>query len=141
MALFGRIKINTKSSAKETNSFGEDMNRLTKDGELPWGWLTKHKDFTDTAQAEVMYFYKQYGDNCYGEPKKKYAALKSLLLYIEDAKRLYAQKGECFLYWFVSIWAKEDEVDKLYAELRYIEEHISELEEKYKKMQNKKGRG
>jgi len=112
-----------------------DMNKLAPDGELPWGWVYHNADFTAKAQAEYMKFYKSYSDNKYGDPKKKYAALKSLLLYIEDAKKKYAQKGECFLFWFVSTWAKDEEVKELSAELKYTEEHIEELEEAYKKRQ------
>lgn len=112
-----------------------DMNRLAPDGDLPYGWTYHNADFTAKAQAEYMKFYKSYSENRYGDPKKKYAALKSLLLYIEDAKKKYAQKGECFLYWFVNWMAKDAEVKELNAELKYMEEHMQELEEAYKKRQ------
>lgn len=113
----------------------KDMDRLTPEGELPWGWVTAYEDFIKEAQTEVMYFYKEYNDNRYGEPLKWYAALKSLLLYFEDAKKIYAKKGECFLYWFVATWAQDEEVKRLTDELHYLEEHIDELEEEYKRRQ------
>lgn len=119
----------------KTNSFDERMDRLTAEGELPWGWLTQNKAFIDKATAEYLDFFKRYAEHEYGDPLKKYAGLKSLLLYIEEAKVIYAQKGECFLFWFVHTWAQDEQVQKMYAELRYIEEHHEELEKKYKRQQ------
>lgn len=113
----------------------KELEHLTADGDLPWGWFFANKQFIEHATEEVKYFYSQYVENRYSEPKKKYAALKSLLLYIEDAKKLCAQKGECFLFWFVETWAKDEEVKRLSDELHYIEEHIVELEESYKRRQ------
>lgn len=132
MGLFDLFK---KKPVQEVNSFGQRYDCLTEDGELPWGWAYRNKEFTDAAQAEVMFFYDEYYKHRYGEPRKKYAALKSLLLYIDDAKKIYAKKGECFLFWFVNLWAKDEEVQQLTEELRYIEEHFDELEEEYKKDQ------
>lgn len=125
----------SKEKHKEELRSKKSMDRLTPEGELPVGWLLAYEDFIKEAQTEVMYFYKEYNDNKYGEPKKKYAALKSLLLYFEDAKKIYAKKGECFLYWFENWWAKEEEVKRLTEELHYLEEHIDELEAEYKRRQ------
>lgn len=105
----------------------KDMNKLTSEGELPFGWVLAYEDFIKNADNEVMYFYEEYHKNQYGEPLKKYAALKSLVIYFEDAKRIYAKRGECFLYWFENMWAKEDEVRKLTDELKYMEAHMDEL--------------
>lgn len=120
---------------KEKRRISEDMNHLTKDGDLPWGWVAKYEAFTKNAQDEYMRFYTDYCNNRYGDPKRKYASLKSLLLYIDDAKKKYARMGECFLFWFVETWAKNDEVNKLESELKYIEENFSALESKYKQEQ------
>ncbi len=124
-----------KRSEAQNNSFGQRMDRLTPEGDLPSGWVYQNKEFVDKATAEYIYFSKQYTDHEYGDPKEKYAGLKSLLLYIEDAKKLYAKKGECFLFWFVETWAKEQEVKELYSELRYIEEHYDELKKEYDRKQ------
>lgn len=122
-------------SESQSNSFGQKMDRLTPEGDLPFGWVYKNKEFVDKATAEYIYFSKQYTDHEYGDPKEKYAGLKSLLLYIEDTKKHYAKKGECFLFWFVETWAKAEEVKELYSELQYIEEHYDELKKEYDRRQ------
>lgn len=104
-----------------------DMSRLTPEGELPVGWVTVYEDFIEEAEAELHYFYNEYYAHQHGDVMKKYAALKSLVLYFEDAKKIYAKKGECFLYWFENWWAKEDEVQRFKDELEYMETHIDEL--------------
>ncbi len=43
--------------------------------------------------------------------------------------------GECFLFYFNNWWAKEDEVQSLADELKYLEEHYNEIEKEYKKRQ------
>lgn len=113
----------------------ETLDHLGEDGELPWGWAYHYKDFTEAADKEVKFFYDEYYKHRYGDPRKKYAAIKSLLLYFDDAKKVYAKKGECFLFWFENWWATEDEVKRLTEELKYLEEHMDELEKEYKRQQ------
>jgi len=126
---------NSMRNSVQINDSGERMDRLTSEGDLPWGWEYQNQSFIDKATAEYIRFSKEYSEHEYGHPKKKYAALKTLLLYIEDAKKNYAKLGECYLFWFVETWAKDEEVKELYSELRYIEEHYDELEEKYERSQ------
>lgn len=126
---------NKRQKYKDLISKERDMSKLTPEGELPVGWVFVHEDFIKDAEKEVMYFYGEYYKYQYGEPAKKYAALKSLLQYFEDAKRIYKKKGECYLYWFENSWAKSDKVEQLQSELHYLEEHFDEIEENYKKRQ------
>lgn len=53
MGLFGFGKKKPAPKKKNTNSFGEDMNHLTKDGELPWGWVTHQKDFIKSQEKII----------------------------------------------------------------------------------------
>ncbi len=39
---------------KPTNSSGERLDRLTPDGELPWGWVTHNKGYTDAVEAVIQ---------------------------------------------------------------------------------------
>lgn len=126
---------NSLQKSVRTNDLGERMDKLTPDGELPWGWLTKNQDFIRKAEAEYGNLFSEYAKHQYGDPQKRYAGLKSLLLYIEDAKKHYAQKGECYLYWFESYWVQDEEVKKLYSELQYMEEHYDELKKEYERKQ------
>lgn len=112
---------------KQTNSFGEDLTHLTADGELPWGWISANRNFTDKIEAEYRYF----ADRFYEEKKKgisaEYSALKSLVLYMEDAKKLCASKGECFAKWAEISVAHPETLADYKQRIAYIEENIDSL--------------
>lgn len=94
MGLFGLFdKKRPKHSPKRTNCAGENINRLTDDGSLPFGWMVYHKDITQAIEAEVETFRDSI--NNAKDPLKKYAALKSYLVYLEDGKKHYSSVGEC----------------------------------------------
>ena len=107
-----------------TNSFGEQLDRLTPDGELPWGWISANKQFTEKIQGEAQYFIDQWLSAEKKGALEEYAALKSYLLYLDDAKRLCESQGECFAKWFSDIIASQKQIDKWTAKLKTIEEKI-----------------
>ncbi len=108
---------------RNRNSFGEDISRLTKDGELPWGWIYANRDFTDKIKAEYEHFSTRVYEAKKRGVEEHQVALKDLLQYREDVRQLCASKGECFAKWasdFINIpkvWEAEKE------ELRNIEEN------------------
>ena len=103
------------------NSFGERMDMLTKDGELPFGWVTQNKNFTERINTEFSYFLQLWLDARNKSPKELYSALKSFVLYLEDAERLCKSKGECFEFWFYEILTAPNYIEKRKAELRELE--------------------
>ena len=109
-----------------TNSFGEQLDRLTPDGELPWGWIAANKQFTDKIQNESQYFLNQWMDAERKGALEEYAALKSYLIYLDDAKRLCESHGECFAKWFSDIIASQKNINKWTAKLKAIEAKIME---------------
>lgn len=109
-----------------TNSFGEPLDRLTPDGELPWGWITAHKQFTEKIQGEAQHFVDQWLSAEKKGVVEEYAALKSYLLYLDDAKRLCESQGECFAKWFSDIIASQKQIDKWTAKLKAIEAKIKD---------------
>ena len=106
----------TKAATKPSR---ECLDKLTKDGELPWGWIYQHKDFTDKINGEYTHFLNTWLDSGNKSPKEQYQALKSFVLYLKDAEKLCKSKGECYEFWFYEILATKD----------YIEKRTSELEE------------
>lgn len=114
-------------SDRSHNSFGEDITHLTKDGELPWGWLYANKAFTDEIKTTYEYFSTRVNEAQKEGVTAHHAALKDLLQFREDVQRLCSSKGECFVKWASihinspSVWDAEKE------KLRYIEEHMTEL--------------
>lgn len=128
--LFGKKKKKPTKTVKKSsnkNSFGERMDRLTRKGELPYGWAYENREFTEKIEKEYSHFRETY----YKEEKngvlKEYAALKSLILYMEDTKKLCKQKGECFAHWASYMIADPEDLSKLKERREYIENNIDDL--------------
>lgn len=122
---------------KQTNSFGEDISRLTPEGELPWGWVAANKAFTEQIQAEAQEFIEAWVHFEGKDVLKEYAALKSYVLYLKDAKSLCNSKGECFAKWFSDIIASDKYMDKCEGKLKFIEDNIDDLLAKEKRRKSK----
>lgn len=104
----------------ETNSSAEQLDRLTEEGELPWGWLYRNKEFTEKINGEYSYFLNMWLESRTKTPLEHYSALKSFVVYLEDAERLCKSKGECFEFWFYEILASKDYIQKRKAELEKL---------------------
>ena len=102
----------------------EDFEHLTKEGELPFGWLYRNKDFVDKINSEYSYFLNMWLDSRSKSPKEQYAALKSFVLYLEDVEKLCKSKGECFEFRFYEILASKN----------YIEQRKNDLEKLFIKI-------
>lgn len=100
----------------KTNSYNEPLDRLVN-GELPWGWATHHKDFTEPLQNQCRYFINIWIESRKLPVKEQYAALKSFVLFLNDAKNLASSKGECYFKWFQDIIADDEYISKRQAEL------------------------
>lgn len=137
MGLFNLFSKKQTNSTKQTNSFGESIDRLTPEGELPWGWVTANKAFVDQIQAEAQEFVEAWVQSEGKDVLKEYAALKSYILYLKDAKALCISKGECFAKWFSDIIASDGYMDKCASKLKFIEDNIDDLLEKEKRRKKK----
>ncbi len=89
----------TKKKKVQVNSFGEPLDRLTPEGELPWGWIYAHKDFTQKLESEYRQFLHAWLDSRKKSELEQYAALKSFVMYMNDVKVLCKNKGECYNCW------------------------------------------
>lgn len=108
-----------KKKAPVTNSFWERHDRLTPDGELPWGWVTRNKEFCDRINGEYTHFLNAWLQARSKSPNEQFSALKSFVVYLEDAEKLCKAKGECFDFWFHEILTGKG----------YVEQRKKELEE------------
>ena len=101
----------------------DTLNHLTEDGDLPWGWYTANKDFTEQLWTECRYFIDQWLDCRRKSPKEEYAALKSLIIYVDGVRKLCSKKGECYKYWFEEgfFTVNKDMYNKYVERLKYIE--------------------
>lgn len=98
----------------------DDLEHLTKEGELPWGWHSHTKEFTDRIKAEYSYFLNMYIEARAKAPQVHYQALESFILYLEDVEKLCKSKNECFEFWFYEILTSRNYIPKLKAELKRL---------------------
>lgn len=115
----------------EVNSFGERLDRLTEDGELPWGWHTHTKEFTNKINNEYSYFLNMWLESRSKSPLDQYSALKSFVLYLEDAEKLCKAKGECFEFWFYNVLTSPDYIQKRKSELEELTANLDELQSNF----------
>lgn len=135
MGLFGLFGKKPKSSAVNTTSAVVRLDRLTPEGKLPYGWYTHNRAFTERIEHEHHVFVEAYVEGKKKSPKEYYAALKSLTQHTADVRKLCASKDECFVYWSTALFGDQDYQAWL-DELKYVEEHLDELSEKYEAEQH-----
>lgn len=121
MGLFDLLK----KKAPVTNTVTERYDRLTPDRELPWGWVTRNKEFCDKINGEYSYFLNAWLQTRSKSPKEQYSALKSFVVYLEDVEKLCKSKGECFEFWFHEILTGKGYVEKRKKELAELTEKLN----------------
>lgn len=125
---------NTLKALKALATPANDLEHLTKEGELPWGWHSNTKEFTGKIQGEYSHFQHKWLESKNKSPKELYSALKSLIVYLEDTERVCKAKGECYEFWFYEILISRDFVDKRKAELKELSANLDNLTLNYEKI-------
>lgn len=120
---------------KKAERIQKDMNHLTPEGNLPFGWITQNKQFTDKINAEYTYFLNNWLNTRLLSPLEQYGALKSFVIYMNDARKLCRSKGECFAYWFEGI-APDDYIKKRTEELKELEVNRHTLQNQFENRAN-----
>lgn len=115
-ALPGRVSVDVDIIAPPD----KDLEHLTKDGELPWGWHTHAKDFTDRIGSEYSYFFALWLESKNKSPLEHYSALKSFVMYLDDAEQLCKTTGECHEFWFYNCIASKEYIEKRKIELEEL---------------------
>ena len=115
-----------------------DLEHLTSEGELPWGWHSHNKEFTNKVDKEYSHFLDMWLDSRNKSPKKQFESLKSFVLYLEKLEKLCVSKGECYEFYFYELIASKDYIQKRKEELEYLTEHFDYLQDIYNKKQNLK---
>lgn len=125
MGLFDFMKKKAPAPQQQPKVKVEQYDRLTPDGELPFGWVTRNKDFCDKINGEYSYFLNTWLASRKMSPMEQYQALKSFILYLEDVERLCRSKGECFEFWFREILTSEDYIDMRKKDLEKLQAKIN----------------
>ena len=125
MGLFDFMKKKAPAPQQQPKANIEQYDRLTSDGDLPFGWVTKNKEFCDKINSEYSYFLHTWLDSRKMSLMEQYQALKSFILYLEDVERLCKSKGECFEFWFREVLTSEDYIDMRKKELEKLQAKIN----------------
>lgn len=91
-----------------------------ENGELPWGWVTRNKEFCDGINCEYSHFLNAWVQSRNKTPTEHYSALKSFVIYLEDVEKLCKSKGECFDFWFHEILTSKGYMEKRKTELEEL---------------------
>lgn len=121
--LFRKKTTKEKIAARKTNYAGERMDRLDKDGNLPFGWVVHNQKYVDMIEKEL----KQYRKDIHtaSEDIVKLVSLRLYLQYLKDGQERYNKMGECVGKYF------EEYVCGSYETQQYIKA-FEELENKLK---------
>lgn len=119
----------------KVNACGESLDKLVN-GDLPFGWVSHNKAFTDKMQSELTYFNRQVWDaEDDGNPIARRNTLKSLLQYMEDAQKLCDNKGECFSLWCSDYLMGENQKKHTSDKLNALEKNWKQEMERYQAKQ------
>lgn len=137
MGFFDFLKKEAQPQTRK-RPFVEPPDQLDESGELPFGWVTRHKDFTKRIEREYSYFLQSWLDSRDKHPKDLYSTLKSFVLYLENAEKLCEKSGECFEVWFHDLVASKEYITARKQELDYLAANFDSIQKTYERRQNLK---
>ena len=111
-----------RKAPPQKTSPAEDFEHLDENGELPFGWIYRNKEFVEKVQNEYSYFMEMWLESKKKSPIEYRSALKSFVLYLEDVQILCKSKGECFEFWYYEILTSHDYLEKRKQELKELED-------------------
>ena len=87
-----------KETVKNVNSLGERLDRLTPEGELPFGWVSYNKDFIKQCESMLDNQLKNlYSAHSESEKITEYRKYFDVVNHIGE---ICKNKGECHYKWF-----------------------------------------
>lgn len=110
----------------------DDLEHLDEDGELPWGWHTANKDFTDKIHAEysiLLHSWIQAKES--RNPLAEHETLHSFLNYMIAVKELCENKDECFAFWCNNVLIGIGVIEKRKKELADLELNMATRLQEY----------
>lgn len=130
--LIGFIKANLKNPTDENvlkvvqaiAKPDADQEHLTKDGELPWGWLNQNKPIIKPYEDKMVQMaidLKNYNG------KDRIRPLEELIAFYADFKSFCYQKNECYKKYFSDMW--EHCHNSRNNDFEYITQFVEELNE------------
>lgn len=113
-----------------------DLKHLTPNGELPWGWHTHTKDFTEKINREFSYYLNAWVETRNKSPEEQCLALRSFIQYLEETEKLCKSKGECFEFWFYQILISKGYIAQRKKELNDLAENPDKSQADFSRRNN-----
>ena len=110
---------------KGKNSFGEDLQRLTPNGELPFGWVAYYKDFVDEQNQKIDALWRDVYTAT--TTTKKIEAYRKYFDEISHIAVLCKESGECHFKWFCENIIETQWYNKQFAEYQELKQQAPEL--------------
>lgn len=110
---------------KGKNSIGEDLQRLTQNGELPFGWVAYYKDFVNEQNQKIDTLWKDVYTAT--STTKKLEAYRKYFDEISHIAVLCKESGECHFKWFCENIIETQWYNKQFAEYRKLKQQAPEL--------------
>lgn len=121
---------------KDLAAPADDLEHLDEEGELPWGWHTTTKDFTEKTKVEYSLLLKTWWDaKDSGNPIAEHEALQPLIAYMDGIKKLCESKDECFAFWCNNILIGEGVIERRKEELKNLELNMNTKIQEYEARQ------
>ena len=104
-----------------------NLDHLTPEGNLPYGWLYANRKFTQKIDTEYQTFSDAVIEAKKNGVREEYFALGSLVQYMEDVRKLCDSMGECFSEWASVKVANPIVYQQEKERLQYMEANLPEL--------------
>lgn len=122
-----------KDILNEDNMFDKDLEHLTKDGELPFGWFSSHPDVEkwDNGLAPLINRYNNLLKSD-GFVDEKIESIKTVITYLEEYKKYCYSKNECYIFYYAKQYEHCHNSWKTdFALISNYQEWLKELEDNY----------
>ena len=114
------------------NTYGERLDILNKDGEIPQGWYLNNKEYLDSFERKMTDYAQEARS---AQIEKKPGIYREMIETYYDFKRECYKKNECFAKYFADMWehcsnSRNDDFEYITPfedELKEIESNYAEL--------------
>lgn len=110
-------------------------NTSCDNGDLPLGWIGKHRDFTEPIHKEYSRLLSSWIDARSKSPKELYGELTNFVVYIEQIQQKCRKLGGYYIVWCEEILLGKDYLEKRKQELCDLEKNLDLLQSDYERKQ------
>lgn len=116
----------------------DDLTKLDKDGDLPWGWHTANKEFTEKAEEQYHLLTDDWRNAANLNVYMERETLIQLIRFMESIKDFCDSKDECFSFWASILVANPEILNGHKMRLDYIDRNAEKIEAEREEERRKK---